>query len=180
MPQITLYTAIHAPREVVFNLSRSIDLHKISAAHTGEEALPAAQMRNMHTRHEGLMQLHDTVTWRARHLGFVQQLTVSITAMHYPHHFTDEMVPGGGAFAAMAHRHVFEEKNGQYFINDQPATSYTFKMNYYWMMGDNRHNSLDSRFWGFVPEDHIVGKASLIWFSYDNGVRWNRIFKTIR
>src|ERR1017187_181733 len=73
----------------------------------------------------------------------------------------------------------FEEKNGQYFINDKPATSYTFKMNYYWMMGDNRHNSLDSRFWGFVPEDHIVGKASLIWFSYDSGVRWNRIFQTI-
>jgi signal peptidase I len=74
----------------------------------------------------------------------------------------------------------FEEKNGQYFINDQPATSYTFKMNYFWMMGDNRHNSLDSRFWGFVPEDHIVGKASLIWFSYDNGPRWSRIFKKIR
>ncbi len=73
----------------------------------------------------------------------------------------------------------FEEKNGAYFINGKPATSYTFKMNYYWMMGDNRHNSLDSRFWGFVPEDHIVGKASLIWFSYGNGIRWNRIFKTI-
>jgi signal peptidase I len=74
----------------------------------------------------------------------------------------------------------FEEKNGQYFINGQPATSYTFKMDYYWMMGDNRHNSLDSRFWGFVPEDHVVGKASLIWFSYDNGPRWSRIFSKIR
>ena len=74
----------------------------------------------------------------------------------------------------------FEEKNGQYFINDQPATHYTFKMNYYWLMGDNRHNSLDSRFWGFVPEDHVVGKASLIWFSYDNGPRWSRIFKAIK
>lgn len=74
----------------------------------------------------------------------------------------------------------FEERNGQYFINDQPATSYTFKMDYYWMMGDNRHNSLDSRFWGFVPEDHVVGKASLIWFSYDNGPRWSRIFQKIK
>ncbi|MBS1737080.1 MAG: signal peptidase I [Bacteroidetes bacterium] len=74
----------------------------------------------------------------------------------------------------------FEERNGQYFINGKAATSYTFKMDYYWMMGDNRHNSLDSRFWGFVPEDHVVGKASLIWFSYDNGPRWNRIFKTIK
>lgn len=74
----------------------------------------------------------------------------------------------------------FEEKNGQYFINDKPETSYTFKMNYYWLMGDNRHNSLDSRFWGFVPEDHVVGKASLIWFSYDGGPRWGRIFQTIK
>jgi signal peptidase I len=74
-----------------------------------------------------------------------------------------------------------EEKNGQYIINGKPATSYTFKMDYYWMMGDNRHNSLDSRYWGFVPEDHIVGKASLIWFSYGNsGIRWSRIFKTIK
>lgn len=76
---------------------------------------------------------------------------------------------------------TFEEKNGTYYIDGKPATTYTFKMNYYWMMGDNRHNSLDSRFWGFVPEDHIVGKASLIWFSYgNNGIRWNRIFKIIR
>jgi signal peptidase I len=75
----------------------------------------------------------------------------------------------------------FEEKNGQYFINDKPATTYTFNMNYYWMMGDNRHNSLDSRYWGYVPEDHIVGKASLIWFSYgNNGIRWSRIFQKIR
>ncbi len=72
-----------------------------------------------------------------------------------------------------------QEKNGSYLINGQPATTYTFKMNYYWMMGDNRHNSLDSRFWGFVPEDHVVGKASLIWFSYGNGIRWSRMFKTI-
>ena len=77
-------------------------------------------------------------------------------------------------------RHDFQEKNGQYFIDGQPATSYTFGMNYYFMMGDNRHNSLDSRFWGFVPEDHVVGKASLIWFSYDKGPRWKRIFKSIK
>ena len=65
-------------------------------------------------------------------------------------------------------------------INGKPETHYTFKMNYYWMMGDNRHNSLDSRYWGFVPEDHIVGKASMIWFSWDGGPRWNRLFNWIK
>ena len=74
----------------------------------------------------------------------------------------------------------FELKNGVVMINGSPATHYTFTMNYYWMMGDNRHNSLDSRYWGFVPEDHIVGEASMIWFSWDNGPRWNRFFKIIR
>ncbi len=74
----------------------------------------------------------------------------------------------------------FENRNGIYFINGKPANTYTFKMNYFWMMGDNRHNSLDSRYWGFVPEDHIVGKASMIWFSWEGGPRWKRLFNLIR
>jgi signal peptidase I len=74
----------------------------------------------------------------------------------------------------------FENRGGKYFINGTEATSYTFKMDYYWLMGDNRHNSLDSRYWGFVPEDHVVGKASLIWFSYENGPRWKRLFRWIK
>jgi signal peptidase I len=74
----------------------------------------------------------------------------------------------------------FEEKEGKFIINGVPSNAYTFKMDYYWMMGDNRHNSQDSRFWGFVPEDHVVGKASLIWFSWQKGPRWNRLFRPIR
>ncbi len=73
-----------------------------------------------------------------------------------------------------------ENINGKITINGVPTTSYTFKMNYYWMMGDNRHNSLDSRYWGFVPEDHVVGKASLIWFSWEGGPRWKRLFNGIK
>lgn len=77
-----------------------------------------------------------------------------------------------------------EVKNGRIFINDRPATHYTFKMDYYWMMGDNRHNSADSRYWGFVPEDHIVGKPIFIWLSVNpenigGKIRWNRLFRFV-
>ncbi len=76
-------------------------------------------------------------------------------------------------------------KGEQIFINGQLAKEYEFKMNYYFMMGDNRHNSADSRFWGFVPEDHIVGKALIVWFSSDKdesfpmNIRWNRVLTPI-
>lgn len=72
-----------------------------------------------------------------------------------------------------------EMRDGKFFINDQETNQYTFKMDYYWLMGDNRHSSQDSRFWGFVPEDHVVGEAWLIWMSYGKGIRWNRLFRTI-
>ncbi|MFI3270001.1 MAG: signal peptidase I [Rikenellaceae bacterium] len=78
-----------------------------------------------------------------------------------------------------------EVKGEQIFINGEVTDSYTFAMDYYWMMGDNRHNSADSRFWGYVPEDHIVGKASFVWLSLDAdesfpmNIRWSRILKKI-
>lgn len=72
-----------------------------------------------------------------------------------------------------------ETPNGQYLIDGQPTTQYRFTYNYYWMMGDNRNNSQDSRFWGFVPETHIVGKASFTMFSWYKGVRWHRMFRGI-
>jgi signal peptidase I len=82
-------------------------------------------------------------------------------------------------------KNKLEVKDGKIFINGAEATQYTFKMNYYFMMGDNRHNSLDSRYWGFVPESHIVGTPSIIWFSKSNyqsfpkNIRWKRIFKLV-
>jgi signal peptidase I len=75
---------------------------------------------------------------------------------------------------------TLEERDGKIFINGTEANSYTFAMDYYWMMGDNRHNSLDSRYWGFVPADHIVGKAWFVWLSYgENGIRWKRLLHGI-
>ena len=71
-------------------------------------------------------------------------------------------------------------ENGNILINGESASSYTFQQDYYWAMGDNRHNSEDSRSWGFVPFDHMVGKPLVIWFSKKNGIRWNRIFKSAR
>ena len=78
--------------------------------------------------------------------------------------------------------HSVEQRDGKIYIDGREATHYTFAQDYYFMMGDNRHGSLDSRFWGFVPEDHIVGKASYVWFSVDptkGGIRWDRIFTSI-
>ncbi|UKK59504.1 signal peptidase I [Prevotella communis] len=79
-----------------------------------------------------------------------------------------------------------EVRDGKIFINGEQTDSYTFKMDYYWMMGDNRHNSADSRYWGFVPEDHIVGKPIFIWWSSDpdrglfgGGIRWSRLFRFV-
>jgi signal peptidase I len=72
-----------------------------------------------------------------------------------------------------------EIKGGNIYINGKETDEYTFKMNYYWAMGDNRHNSEDSRVWGFVPQDHIVGKPVIIWFSTNNGINWGRIFKLV-
>ena len=82
-------------------------------------------------------------------------------------------------------RNGLEVRGGEIFINGEAVHEYTFKQDYYFMMGDNRHNSLDSRYWGFVPEDHVVGRPSIVWLSTDRGrkfpssIRWRRFFKIV-
>lgn len=106
--------------------------------------------------------------------------TVAITKESYYHY--------SRIIEAYEHNTVTFDKAGNPFIDGKQLTEYTFQQNYYWMMGDNRHRSYDSRYWGYVPEDHIVGKPVLIWFSWDTtkpllqriaGIRWNRMMHTI-
>jgi signal peptidase I len=97
--------------------------------------------------------------------------TITLTPLNYP--FYERVIRD-------YEKNKLEIRNGKIFINDKDTTEYTFKMDYYWMMGDNRHQSLDSRYWGFVPEDHVVGEAWMIWLSWKNGVRWSRLFKKIK
>lgn len=114
-------------------------------------------------------------------------------------HFGPIYIPKAGKTVALTpenlplYRRIIESYEGNTLetagneikINGKTAGSYTFKQNYYWMMGDNRHNSEDSRFWGYVPEDHIVGKPVFIWMSWDsnaqgfNKIRWKRLFTTV-
>ncbi|WP_107037558.1 SRPBCC family protein [Brumimicrobium mesophilum] len=102
MPIIQLNTKINAPIDRVFDLSRSIDLHKLSTAHTNEEAIAG--------RINGLIELHECVVWRAKHFGITQKLTSKITEFNAPFKFTDEMQKG--AFKSFKHEHFFKEISG--------------------------------------------------------------------
>ena len=113
MPEIRLETIINAPIDVVFNLSRSIDLHKISTAHTNEEAVAG--------KTAGLISMGESVTWKAKHFGVTQLLTSKITAFEAPYCFTDEMV--SGAFKRFKHKHIFTGVNGEVLMTD--AFDYT-------------------------------------------------------
>ena len=101
MPRIELNTEIKADRKIVFDLSRSIDLHKISTEQTNETAIAG--------KTSGLIELNESVTWKARHFGIYQKLTSKITEFDSPNYFTDEMI--SGAFRSFKHEHHFKEYN---------------------------------------------------------------------
>lgn len=101
MPRIELQTEIKADKQIVFDLSRSIDLHKISTQHTNEKAISG--------KTSGLIELNESVTWRAKHFGIYQQLTSKITEFEKPNYFVDEMI--SGAFKRFKHEHHFKDLN---------------------------------------------------------------------
>lgn len=108
MPTIKLKTEIQAPIELVFDLARSIDLHELSMANTDEKAIAG--------KTEGLIGLGETVTWRAKHLGFYQKLTSKVTDVERPIFFADEMVKG--AFHSFRYKHHFEKKENGIIMQD--------------------------------------------------------------
>ncbi len=108
MPIIELTTTINAPIQRCFDLSRSIDLHKISTAKTNEKAIDGIVC--------GLINLNETVTWQATHFGIRQQLTSKITAFQSPHYFIDEQVKG--IFKSFQHKHLFQEIDNKVFMVD--------------------------------------------------------------
>jgi signal peptidase I len=158
----------------------------------------ANKMRGMSSDFPAVFQFQDTTSDRS--------LSIYPNSADYPFsewtsdRFGPLTIPAEGMTIEMSHDafvrygrvigayegNSIQEKDGKIFINGQEAATYTFKQNYYFMMGDNRHHSADSRFWGFVPEDHIVGKAVFTWFSKENmdyhgsnKIRWDRIFHLV-
>ncbi|WP_222164750.1 SRPBCC family protein [Edaphocola aurantiacus] len=108
MAMICINTRIQAPREIVFDLSRNIDLHLESTAHTNEVVIAGRQ--------SGLIELNETVTWRAKHLGCYRELTTKITAMEYPVKFEDRMTKG--PFKYLQHIHLFREEDSGTLMTD--------------------------------------------------------------
>lgn len=108
MPRITLKTTINAPREIVFDLARSIDFHKKSTKHTKEQAIAG--------KTQGLIELGESVTWKAKHFGFWLILESKITEFNYPYSFTDEMIKGN--FKSFKHEHIFEIKGDKTVMTD--------------------------------------------------------------
>ena len=108
MPRIELRTEIKANKEIVFDLSRSIDLHKISTEHTNEEAVAG--------KTSGLIGLNESVTWKAKHFGIYQRLTSKVTEFDRPNYFVDELV--NGAFKNFRHEHHFTDLNDGTLMKD--------------------------------------------------------------
>lgn len=144
---------------------------------------PYIQFTDSSTVEENTFPLTNELKWNRDFYGplVVPKEGNTITINH------ENLITYGDVLRYYEHVDNLEIKDEKLFIDGEEVFEYTFKQNYYFMMGDNRHNSLDSRYWGFVPEDHVVGKALFIWMSLDpnkplfsmDKIRWNRLFTGI-
>ena len=162
------------PNEAILNISEKVaeELRQLSFITSVERSItPAGQGTN----YELFPHRPDLYPWNVDNYGPIvipkKGVTVQLTLENLP------------LYERIIHAyelHDLKVVDHQIMIDGQPADSYTFAMDYYWMMGDNRHNSADSRYWGFVPENHIVGKPVFVWLSLDKengGIRWKRMFR---
>jgi signal peptidase I, bacterial type/signal peptidase I, bacterial type len=166
-----------APNEIMLNISENVveEFRKLPFVTSATRMVAAA---GTETNYELFPHHPETYAWNVDNYGPLvipkQGATVELTLENLP------------LYERIIHAYEFhdlEVKDGKIFIDGKESNSYTFGMNYYWMMGDNRHNSADSRYWGFVPEDHIVGKPIFVWLSInkENGkIRFDKMFRIPR
>ncbi len=164
------YPTLPLSKEIIKNIKQVDYVEKIE---------PVLAMKGYKNR--DLFPFSETFNWNIDNYGSV---TIPKKGMQIALNDENEMFYG--RCIRVFEGNTLEKRGNDWFLNNKKATSYTFKMDYYWMMGDNRHNSADSRYWGFVPEDHIVGKASFVWFSWNKDqkglkkVRLNKLFRTVK
>ena len=166
-----------SPNQYVFIMPKA-EVEKLKNFTTVKQIVPVVSEKN--SLENGIFPGDPHLKWSRDNYGPIiipkQGWTVKLDSLSFPVYRRAIEVYEGNKL---------ELQGNDIIINGKKTDSYTFKMNYYWMMGDNRHNSADSRYWGFVPEDHIVGKALFVWMSLDdkgsffNKIRWSRLFRGI-